>query len=278
MRTFQGMASLRTLLTRPVALPGRQVNDATPQPFRFVDPTAVWPWRLLVVWAAVTVALELMTLATDAGLLTVRTLGQFGTVPLSWATVAAVGGLLLARAGTTGRFGPAWWGGVALLTVLLLPAAWAAYGGSEVAGFVLGSATEEIVYRLALPVVIVAALRTVKVATQPALWVAFVVSTTVFTFLPGHIAQAQDAGTPLMLLVVAAVGVLWFGVVWRGGSIAAAVVCHVLVNLSMLPVEVGSVTPQARTVFVAGMALLAAAGAAYAVRHRPAPHTCPRLT
>lgn len=258
------LGRVRAALTRPV---GRTGTGG----FRFIDPTELWAWRPLVWWSLVTLALEMVSVLGDAQLLAVPTFVQFGSVPLSLATLAAIGGLWLARARPPVRFGTVWWTAAGVGVVVLVPLGWVAQGGAEVAGIVAGSAVEEVVYRLALPVVVIAACRRVGLAVQPAVWVAFVVSTVVFTFLPGHVQQARAAGTLAMLVVVAAMGLLWFGVVWRGGSLSAAVVCHALVNLTILPAETGLVSFELRSVTVAALVLAVTVGVSHAVRSTPRP-------
>ena len=252
-------------LTRPVTLPGRPVTAAT---FSFIDPVRSWSWPPLVVWAAITVLLEAASLADQQGLLSLPGLGRLGSVPLSLATATAALGLLWARATPPVRFGASWWLAVAAVASVSLPLSWVGHGSREVAGLVIGSAVEEIVYRLAVPVLVIAVARWLGMRTPTAIWVAFGLSTVVFTLLPGHLEQAHAAGASV-LLVVACMGALWFWVVWRGGSVLAAVVFHVLANVTILPVEAGLVSTQGRALAIAALVLAAVAGISHAVGVRP---------
>jgi len=251
-------------LTRPATLPGRPVAAET---FSFVDPVRSWAWPPLVVWAVITVTLEAASLLDHEGLLSLPGLGRLGSVPLSLATATAALGLLWTRATPPVRFGPIWWLVAAGVAFVSLPLGWASQGPGELAGIVIGSAVEELVYRLALPVLVIAVARRLGMRTSMAIWVAFGLSTVVFTILPGHLEQARAAGAPV-LLVVASMGVLWFWVVWRGGSVLAAAVFHALANVTILPVESGLVSPQVRSLAIAALVLAAVAGISRAVTSR----------
>ena len=252
-------------LIRPAKLPGRPVAA---EPFSFVDPVRSWTWPPLVAWAVVTVTLEATSLLDHAGLLSVPGLGRLGSVPLSLATATAALGLLWTRAAPPVRFGATWWLVAAGVAFVSVPLGWASHGPGELAGIVIGSAVEEIVYRLALPVLVIAVARRLGMRTSMAIWVAFGLSTVVFTALPGHLEQARTAGAPV-LLVVASMGVLWFWVVWRGGSLLAAAVFHALANVTILPVESGLVSTQVRSLAIAALVLAAVGGISRAVTSRP---------
>ncbi len=251
-------------LTRPATLPGR---PAAAETFSFVDPVRSWAWPPLVVWAVITVTLEAASLLDHEGLVSLPELGRLGSVPLSLATATAALGLLWTRATPPVRFGPIWWLVAAGVGCVSLPLGWAGHGPGELAGIVIGSVVEELVYRLALPVLVIAVARRLGMRTPTAIWVAFGLSTVVFTVLPGHLEQARVAGAPV-LLVVASMGVLWFWVGWRGGSVLAAAVFHTLANLTILPVESGLVSTQARSLAIAALVLAAVAGISRAVASR----------
>ena len=120
-------------------------------------------------------------------------------------------------------------------------------GPSEAAGLVLAALGEELVYRLAV-IIVVGALsarllgRNWRNASEwgnaPGL-IALLVGSLVFSALPGHIAQMSDA---LHALPFASLGFVLGYAVLRTGALVPAAIVHALLNLVTLTVLAGDMT------------------------------------
>lgn len=208
-----------------------------------------WPFtpRIIIV-AAVAVVLDVVT--AWAGI----SFGTLGRVPISPALPL---GLILAAMIGLNRLGfdranrRAWreflvvGGGVLIYVV----ASYASNAGgfSEAIGLVLAALGEELVYRLAV-IVVVGALaarllgRDWRNASEwgmaPGL-IGLFVGSLVFSMLPGHIAQMSDA---LHALPFASLGFVLGYAVLRTGALVPAAMVHALLNLVTLAVLAGDMT------------------------------------
>ncbi len=126
---------------------------------------------------------------------------------------------------------------LAALAVVVMVLAVHATGWTVAVELAFASAAEEVVYRVALPVVLVSVARR-WLAPQPAVWVAVGSSCVVFSLLPGHLDQLVRAG-PVVAVTFVGMAALWGVVLWSTGSLWLVVAVHALVNLTVLPVEAG---------------------------------------
>ena len=213
-----------------------------------------WQWRSWTRWpftgaavlvAALAVVVDVGTAWADVSL------GHLGRVPISPALPL---GLLLAgmiglrRLGLDRANRRAWReflvvGGAALVYAFC---AYATKGGGwdESAGIVIGALGEELIYRLAVIVVVGAACafalgRDWRNASEwgvgPGLC-ALVAGSLVFTFLPGHVAQVSDA---LHALPFAALGLVLGYAVLRTGALVPATIAHALLNFATVATLTG---------------------------------------
>ncbi|MBI2709880.1 MAG: CPBP family intramembrane metalloprotease [Actinobacteria bacterium] len=137
-------------------------------------------------------------------------------------------------------------------------------------GLAVASANEEVVYRFAVPAVVTAVLTALRVPTRTARIVGFATAAVWFVFLPGH----QDQMSSIALMApFAAFAALTAVVVYRSGSLAAAALAHVALNLSTFLVLEGAITVRTRGVVVAVVLLLAVWG--YGRRREMAPAAPP---
>lgn len=208
-----------------------------------------WPLSVpIVALAALTVVVDVTTAWADVSL------GSLGRVPVSPALPL---GIVLALAIGLRRLGldpanlRAWREFLVVGTVALVYAVISysvEIGGSrEAAGLVVAALGEELVYRLAV-IVVVGAL-VAKVLGQP--WrnaedwglapgiVALLAGGLIFTLLPGHVAQMSGA---LTALPFASLGVVLGYAVLRTGALLPAVVVHAFLNIATIAVIVGEVS------------------------------------
>jgi membrane protease YdiL (CAAX protease family) len=231
----------------------------------------VWRWcrwtRLplrpsILVVAALTVAVDVGTAWADV------TLGHLGRVPVSPALPL---GILLAVMVGLRRLGLdranllAWREFLVVSSAALLYGI-AAYtlnlgGAREAFGLVVAALGEELVYRLAVLVLVGAACAAAlgrnwrnaeDWGVAPGL-VALLAAGLVFTLLPGHVAQMSDT---LHALPFACLGVLLGYAVLRTGALFPAVIVHALLNLATIAALEGSVSPTVRSA-LAAVALVA---------------------
>lgn len=135
------------------------------------------------------------------------------------------------------------------------------HGFAEAFGLVLAALDEEIVYRLAVLIVVGAIVAKVggrnwrnseDWGIGPGL-IAIVASGVVFTLLPGHVAQMSDT---LHALPFVCLGMVLGYAMLRTGALLPAVVVHALLNLATIASFSGEIPPIVRTV-LAALALLA---------------------
>jgi membrane protease YdiL (CAAX protease family) len=222
----------------------------------------VWRWcrwtRLpltptILVIAALTVGVDVGTAWADVAL------GHLGRVPISPALPL---GLLLAVVVGLRRLGldranlVAWReflivSGAALLFGLLEYTV--ELGGSrEALGLVLAALGEELVYRLAVLILVGAACAALlgrnwrnaeDWGVGPGI-VALLAAGLVFTLLPGHVAQMSDG---LHALPFACLGVVLGYAMLRTGALFPAAVVHALLNLATIAALEGQVSPGVRS-------------------------------
>lgn len=223
-----------------------------------------WQWRWLrwtrwplsipvVVLAAVTVVVDVATAWIGVSL------GSLGRVPVSPALplgCALAGVVGLRRLGLDPANRRAW-REFLLVSSCALVYAGASYsanigGSAEAVGLVAAALGEELVYRLAV-LVVVGAL-TARLLGQP--WrnsedwgvapgiAALLGGGLVFTLLPGHVAQVNGA---LTALPFASLGVVLGYAVLRTGALLPAVVVHSFLNITTIAVLAGEVSVAMRT-------------------------------
>jgi hypothetical protein len=99
---------------------------------------------------------------------------------------------------------------------------------SDLPGLVLATADEELVFRLAVPGLVAVVLCLAGVRRNRAWIFGFVASGVWFVTLPGHRGQWNDA---FSILAFAAFAAVMAFVVYRSGSVAAAVLAHLCADL-----------------------------------------------
>ena len=223
-----------------------------------------WRWRSWTRWplSLPIVGLALLTVIVDVGTAWANiSIGSLGRVPVSPALPL---GILLAvlvglrRLGLDPANRRAWREFLAVTSVALVYAGWSYAvkigGPAESVGLMIAALGEELVYRLA--VLIVVGVAVAAVLRRP--WrnaedwgaipgiVALVAGGLVFTLLPGHIAQMNGA---LTALPVASLGVVLGYAVLRTGALLPAAVVHAFLNIATIAVIVGEVSVGMRTAF-----------------------------
>jgi hypothetical protein len=233
--------------------------------------TTVWRWCRWTRWpltpallglAAVTVAVDVVTAWTDVSL------GHLGGVPVS---PALPPGIVLAMALGLRRVGldrvnlEAWReflivGGAAMLFGVY-EFAQHPDGLADALGLVVGALGEELVYRLAVLILVGAAAARLlgrnwrnseDWGVLPGM-AALLAAGFVFMLLPGHVAQMSDA---LHALPFACLGTVLGYAVLRTGALLPATVVHALLNLTTIAALNGDVAIGLRTA-IAALALIA---------------------
>jgi membrane protease YdiL (CAAX protease family) len=129
-------------------------------------------------------------------------------------------------------------------------------GFAEATGLVLAALDEEVVYRLAVLVLVGATVAKLSGrnwrnsedwGVAPGL-AAIVASGVVFTVLPGHVAQMSDT---LHALPFVCLGMVLGYVMLRTGALLPAVVVHALLNLATIAAFTGEISPVLRTALAA---------------------------
>lgn len=222
----------------------------------------VWKWlrwtRLpltpaMLVVAAITVAVDVGTAWADISL------GSLGRVPVSPALPL---GILLACMVGLRRLGldhaniRAWREFLLVSGFVLVFGVWRysmyVHGSQEAFGLILAALGEELVYRLAVLILVGAGCakllgRNWRNAED---WgvvpgvVALLAAGLVFTLLPGHVAQMSDA---LHALPFACLGVVLGYAVLRTGALFPAAVVHALLNLATIAALAGTISIELRT-------------------------------
>lgn len=232
--------------------------------------TPVWRWLRwtrwpldggIVVLAALTVAFDVVTAWRGIDL------GHLGMVPISPTLpleVALVVMLGWRRLGLDRTNLAAWHEFLAVGTAALLfgviQYSRHVGGFAEAVGLVVAALDEEIVYRLAVLILVGATVaklsgRNWRNAEDwgpgPGL-AAVVASGVVFTILPGHLAQVSDS---LHVLPFAALGMVLGYAMLRTGALLPAVVVHALLNLATIASFDGDLPPVLRSTLAAAILL-----------------------
>lgn len=118
---------------------------------------------------------------------------------------------------------------------------------TSLSGLVLAAFTEEVAYRFAIPLVIAAGLRAVRVPSVVALPTGYGLALVWFVFLPGHQAQMSSVADVLPFVAGA---ILFTVAVARSQAVAAAGLVHAVMNISTFAVWHGSMPLQHRSLFV----------------------------
>jgi hypothetical protein len=133
-------------------------------------------------------------------------------------------------------------------------------GFAEAMGLVLAALDEEIVYRLAVLILVGAVVAKLSGrnwrnaedwGAGPGL-AAIVASGLVFTVLPGHLAQISDA---MHALPFACLGIVLGYAMLRTGALLPAVVVHALLNLATIATFEGDMDPAVRSILAAALLL-----------------------
>lgn len=203
------------------------------------------PWSLdplLLVIAAFAVVVDIVSAWTDVSL------GTLGRVPVSPALPLAV--LVAVHLGLPAlgwsRAGWRAWREYGLVVGTVLTVAVTTYsldigGLPEALGLVVAAFSEELVYRVALLVLVGAAVARVlgRDWRSPTRWgtapgvVALGVGAVTFTALPGHVAQIEG---PTTMLAFGSLALVLGWVVLRTGVVWPAVVAHCVLNLATISV------------------------------------------
>jgi membrane protease YdiL (CAAX protease family) len=144
-------------------------------------------------------------------------------------------------------------------------------GFAEAMGLVLAALDEEIVYRLAVLILVGAMVakfsgrnwRNAEDWGAGAGLAAIVASGVVFTVLPGHVAQISDT---LHALPFVALGMVLGYAMLRTGALLPAVVVHALLNLATIASFKGAMSPLLRSTLAASLLLALVLGTVVAGR------------
>lgn len=113
---------------------------------------------------------------------------------------------------------------------------------------------EELIYRLAVPMVVAAVLRMVGVRARWARPAGYVVAALWFVSLPGHVSQMDGPAQALPFLAFAALAAL---VVYRSGSVLPMAAVHAVTNLSTVLLWADATSADQRSLgLVLGLGLL----------------------
>jgi membrane protease YdiL (CAAX protease family) len=211
----------------------------------------------IVVVAATLIALDVITAWRDVSI------GSLGRVEMSPALPI---GIVLACMVGRGRLGLdranllAWREFLSVSGVALGYGIWAysshVGGFEEAIGLVLGALDEELVYRLAVLIIVGAGAAALlrRNWRNPEDWglgpgiIAMLASGIVFMLLPGHVAQMSSATRALPF---AALGIILAYAVLRTGALLPAVATHALLNLVTIAALTGNVSDAWRVAFSA---------------------------
>ncbi|MCU1372371.1 MAG: hypothetical protein JWO77_3565 [Ilumatobacteraceae bacterium] len=181
-----------------------------------------------------------------------------GGIPLSFSLLPAMalglacGSRLLGRSGVR-RIAVVFWT-IAVLMLAGITALCARHGRLDlVPALGLAALNEELVYRLAIPAVIAAALRLGNVRPNAARIAGLIGGGLWFILLPGHLEQMQ---TPLDLLPYLAFASLAALIVYRSGSVLPLAIGHAITNLLTFLMFGAAVTADARGLAMASVLCL----------------------
>ncbi len=208
--------------------------------------------RALIAGAATTVLTEIAHLF---GWLPSITVGGYGLSPSlvpAALLIALLGRRLVGRAGDPYAEVVFW--AAALLALLAVGITFVRIGEASTVLAVLGaSVDEEVVYRLALPLVVTLALAGWGLRSDRARVGGFVVAGVCFALLPGHRAQMSHLGDALPFLAFAALASV---VVYRSGSVLAVIAIHAATDLCNLLALQNRMGPDARVAILLALFVL----------------------
>ncbi len=204
-------------------------------------------WGLSPIGWVLVHVIAVVELATMVGLW--RPLGTLGMVRVSASVVPVL--VLLAVFGSrlhSGRWLPflVWAAAIAAVPAWCYPDLFGGLGG--LCGYVLAALHEEVVFRVALPLIVWRILRRADFSRGWSRAGAILVPAALFSVLPNHLRQADSV---LGVLPFFTFAVLLGLLVRRPDVLPAAALTHLAVNLLTIPVLSGAVSPLARTVAVA---------------------------
>ena len=213
-----------------------------------------WPLNLpIVLLALVTVVIDVTTAWTNISLGSLGRVPMSPALPLGIALAAFVG---FRRLGLDPANRRAW---AEFLIVSSAALVWAAYrysvrigGAREAIGLVVAALGEELVYRLAVLIVVGAVVakltrhnwRNAEDWGPVAGISALIAGGVIFSLLPGHVEQMNSA---LTALPFASLGVVLGYAVLRTGALLPAVVVHAFLNIATIAVLAGEVSVEMRT-------------------------------
>ncbi len=234
-----------------------------------------WRWRSWTRWPLTIpiVLVALVTLVLDVATAWLNiSLGDMGRVPISPAIPL---GLVLALMVGLRRLGLdpanrwAWREFLIVSSLALVYATWSYSihigGATEAFGLIIAALGEELVYRLAVLIVVGALVA--KLLGQP--WrnaedwglvpgiTALLASGLIFSLLPGHVAQMSDT---LHAIPFVSLGIVLGYVVLRTGALLPAAVVHALLNLATIAADTGHAPVILRTALSAAALLALLAG------------------
>ncbi len=225
---------------------------------------AVWVWvrwtrwhltLLIVAVAALVIALDVMTAWQDVNLGHLGRVGMSPALPVGIVLACMVG---LRRLGLDRANLMAWREflgiGGAVLVYGIFQYGEQVGGFQEAIGLVLGALDEELVYRLAVLIVVGAGCAAVlrRNWRNPETWglgpglIAMLASGFVFMLLPGHVAQMSSTTRALPFV---ALGIILAYAVLRTGALLPAVLVHALLNLATIAALTDNVANVWRVLF-----------------------------
>lgn len=218
--------------------------------------------RIALLWALITVVVEVAALA---GLLPTIEAGRVAVSPalIPGGIMAAVLAPSVAGRHCSPLFAAAFWIAAAGVLVVLAVVYADSLHRPEVGGLTLAALSEELVYRLAAPMVLAVLAHRAGLAARWSVWFGFLLAAAWFVMLPGH---THQIATPAQAVPFVAYALLSAWIVVRSGAIIAVALVHAISNLAALLVWEGVAVPDARVWLMAGLLGLLAVG--YALRSK----------
>lgn len=243
--------------------------------------TFVWKWLRWTRWPLTSTVVAIAALTVGFDVLTAWrhvNLGYLGAVPISPTLPIEVALVCLVgwrRLGLDRTNLEAWHEFLAVATAALLfgviQYSLHIDGFAEAMGLVLAALDEEIVYRLAVLILVGAVVAKLSGrnwrnaedwGVGPGL-AAIVASGVVFTVLPGHVAQISDT---LHALPFVCLGMVLGYAMLRTGALLPAVVVHALLNLATIAAFKGAMPPLLRSMLAAALLVALVLGTVVAGR------------
>lgn len=183
--------------------------------------------RLVLVMAAFTMIIEILGIAQLVPAIPIGSLDLPLSIIPALGLAVACGERLLGRS-TFRLAAVVYWVAVGL-AVPLLAVRFAQSGRFGLwVSLLAASASEELVYRLAIPAVLAVALRVVKVRPDRARIASLAIAGIWFVLLPGHRAQMDSVASALPFVAFALLAAL---LVYRSGSVLPMALGHAVVNM-----------------------------------------------